>query len=314
MSWGAQHQTTMAMVRWTLEALGMPSTVWVVHNGHVLGRYGHNFEEQGMPSEMIVPLVQHITSLTMRDFTNDDALPPGILWRSGPMGHVDLLKGSAVQRWLNAFPVIRDEWSHELVGCRSMQVHTPELPSPRAIPAESTHDTSMNREVVTDAVLQPDMTISKSIRGLNLDRDWENRRTLFSCNILIKFLTGRTIEIDINDAMRIKDLNNRIMENIEAMSIDWSERVWNRGFFTKPACPFSWYDKMPRLVYRGRILPARSEDTFLTCAYRNLWTDAVLHAFSPIYPAPVVDIDEEGEMSSRKNRTKKKSTRDEKAN
>ena len=74
---------------------------------------------------MIVPLVHHIAFPTMRDFINKDALPPGILWRSGPMGHVDLLQATAVRRWVEAFPVVQDEWSHELVGCRGTRLHTP---------------------------------------------------------------------------------------------------------------------------------------------------------------------------------------------
>ena len=77
--------------------------------------------------------------------------------------------------------------------------------------------------------------------------------------------------------MRIKDLNDRIMENIEAMGIDWP------------------HDEVPRLMFCGRSLQALPDATFLTCSYQNLWADAVLHAFPPVNPAPAGDNDEEGE-------------------
>ena len=119
MSWGAQHQTTMAMVMWTLEALGLLPVVWVAFDRHVLGRHGHKaiFDGQGMQDAMVVPLVHHIALPTMRDYMNGDALPPGILWRSGPMGHVDLLQAqaTAVRRWVEAFPACYTYGSHRIV-------------------------------------------------------------------------------------------------------------------------------------------------------------------------------------------------------
>ena len=77
--------------------------------------------------------------------------------------------------------------------------------------------------------------------------------------------------------MRIKDLNDRLVENIEAMGIYWP------------------YDEMPRLMFCGRCLQTLPDNTFLTCAYQNLWTDAVLHALPPVNTAPAGNNDEEEE-------------------
>ena len=79
-----------------------------------------------------------------------------------------------------------------------------------AVTGASKHNASVNLGLAADSLAQPDydMASSESIRGLNANQEWENRHALFSCNIFIKFLTGRTIMIGINDAMRIKDLND----------------------------------------------------------------------------------------------------------
>ena len=76
--------------------------------------------------------------------------------------------------------------------------------------------------------------------------------------------------IGINDAMRIKDLEDRLMERIAALEIHWP------------------YDDGPRLMFCGRSLQALPDATFLTCAYQNLWAEAVIHAFPPVNPAAAV--------------------------
>ena len=112
--------------------------------------------------------------------------------------------------------------------------------------SESKHNTSVNHGLATDALVQSDydMGSSKSwlLRSLNASEEWENRRTLFSCNLVIKFLTGRTITINVNNAMRIKDLNDRLMVNIAALRNNWP------------------HDKIPLVRFCGQRLPAPSDE------------------------------------------------------
>ena len=60
-----------------------------------------------------------------------------------------------------------------------------------SVTSESKHNTSVNLGLAADSLAQPDydMASSESIRGLNANDEWQNRRPLFSCNILIKFLS-----------------------------------------------------------------------------------------------------------------------------
>ena len=59
------------------------------------------------------------------------------------------------------------------------------------------------------------------ILGLNADRRWEFRRSFSSCIVFIKFLTGRSLLVTINDAMRIKDFKVVVMESIQERGIYW---------------------------------------------------------------------------------------------
>ena len=59
------------------------------------------------------------------------------------------------------------------------------------------------------------LSIKPDILGLNADRQWEFRHSFSSCNVFIKFLTGRSILVGINDAMRIKDFKVVVMESIQ---------------------------------------------------------------------------------------------------
>ena len=124
-------------------------------------------------------------------------------------------------------------------------------------------------------------TIKPQILGLNADEQWELRDSFCSCYVFIKFLTGRSMMVGINDAMRIKDFKVMVMENIQAKGINWP------------------YDEMPRLMYSGRCLQTLPDDMFLTCAYQNLWTDATLHAWPAANAAPPANNDEEQEVRRR---------------
>ena len=108
-------------------------------------------------------------------------------------------------------------------------------------------------------------------------KEWEFRHAFFSCYIFVKFLSGRTMMLGIDGAMRIKDLNVKVMDGIREKGIDWP------------------YDEMPRLMYCGRCLQTLPDNMFLTCAYQNLWTDATFHALPPVNTAPAGNNDEEEE-------------------
>ena len=129
-------------------------------------------------------------------------------------------------------------------------------------------------------------SIKPKILGLNADEQWEFRHSFSSCYVFVKFLTGRSIMVGINDAMRIKDFKVIVMHSIQEKGVNWP------------------YDEMPRLVYSGRCLQTLPDDMFLTCTYQNLWTEAVLHALPPANAAPPAndgwwqsndDEEEEGE-------------------
>ena len=153
------------------------------------------------------------------------------------------------------------------------------MESNASVSSESKHNTSVNLGLAADSLAQPDydMASEESVRGLNANQEWENRHPLFSSNIFVKFITGRTVMIGITDAMRIQDLVDRVMERMAELQIHWP------------------YDDGPRLVYCGRCLQAAPDAMFLTCAYQSLWAEAVIHAFPPINQAQADDNDEEDE-------------------